>query len=277
MTADTQNTHSKNSSTELSLEQIAYSVRVTREALDQGADDLPYEISERLRAIRVRALAQAKQSTTVQEPTPTTHRSDVFNWRHQLAGWFKGGVAVSAFALALMISVVSIRSELTTDVAVSDRAMSMSAHSTEANQAASNESSIPSGAQTANPVNTSKITPNSLLSMGHANNNVHTAPSHNRERNASAQNNSYAGGSTLAVNNAPVSTLARAELANPAPTATSVNHNTASVDDEISMVLHEQIPLQAYLNDDFARFANHQGISSIEKLSNTTGNSSPEE
>ena len=64
MTADTRKKDHENTPIELSVEQIAYSVQVTRAALDHGSDELPYEISERLRAIRVRTRAsQAKRQT----------------------------------------------------------------------------------------------------------------------------------------------------------------------------------------------------------------------
>ena len=44
----------------------------------------------------------------------------------------------------------------------------------------------------------------------------------------------------------------------------------SSTDAEIDMVLREEIPLQAYLNDDFTRYANHQGLEQIEQNSTTT-------
>ncbi len=272
MTADTSNTYGNKISTELSAEQIARSVQITRAALDQGADELPYEISERLRAIRVRALAQAKQA-----PVPTTQHSKTATsskWHHQLVGWLKGGIAVSAFALALAISVVSIRSELTTDVAVSDRAISMSnstsnaaneqmvAHSESDTATHSANAAISAGKNTTNASNT-------LLSMS---NHTRTGAAHPPERNPAVENMAYGHANAMSARptTAPAATVAHAELANPA--APQAVQTSAVEDDEIAMVLHEQIPLQAYLNDDFARFANHEGLSHIEKLSNTTSN-----
>lgn len=275
MTADTSNTYGNKISTELSAEQIARSVQITRAALDQGADELPYEISERLRAIRVRALAQAKQA-----PVPTTQHSKTATsskWHHQLVGWLKGGIAVSAFALALAISVVSIRSELTTDVAVSDRAISMSnSTSNAANEQIAARSESDTATHSANAaISTGKNTTNASNTLLSMSSHTRTGAAHPPERNPAVENIAY-GRANAAMSarptSAPAATVAHAELANPAATAPQAIQTSAVEDDEIAMVLHEQIPLQAYLNDDFARFANHEGLSHIEKLSNTTSN-----
>ncbi len=259
MTADTQNKEHKNTPIELSVEQIAYSVQVTRAALDHGTDELSYEVSERLRAMRVRALAQAKQNTQQPEQEKTNAVTEIFNWRDKLAGWLKAGVAVSAFGLALIISVVSIRSELTTDVAVSDRAISM----------AESSSTSTANTQNAQAINSPESTHALVSSANTATLHSETVP-HQHGRNTSAKRNTSS-----------VPTIAIADLAYqaPAPVLAGANsaNGAASVDDEITLVLHEQIPLQAYLNDDFARFANHQGLSTIEKLSNTNSSASPEQ
>ena len=80
---------------------------------------------------------------------------------------------------------------------------------------------------------------------------------------------------------AATAALAAAELADQAPAPVLAAAKTAdvggSIDDDIALVLHEQIPLQAYLNDDFARFANHQGLSQIEQQSNSNNSASPEQ
>ena len=275
MTADTRNKDHENTPIELSVEQIAYSVQVTRAALDHGSDELPYEISERLRAIRVRALAQAKQSVKQPEQEKADAVVELFNWRHKLTGWFKAGVAVSAFALALMISVVSIRSELTTDVAVSDRAISMAEPSSTsiASQQASAQTAEPNGANQAVASNASPESVHTLIgSANTAKRHTTTAPQQ-YAHDASAKESSASA----------TSAIATADLAYQAPapalagTNPASNVASASFDDEIGLVLHEQIPLQAYLNDDFARFANHQGLSTIEKLSNTNSSTNPEQ
>lgn len=270
MTADTRNTNHENTPIELSVEQIAYSVQVTRAALDHGSDELPYEISERLRAIRVRALAQAKQSVQQPEQKKADAVVELFNWRHKLTGWFKAGVAVSAFALALMISVVSIRSELTTDVAVSDRAISM----TEPSPASIASKQI--NEQTTVSSNTPESAHALVGSTNMAALHSTTAP-HHHGRNTNAKGYGASSTTTVAMTElaaqAPTPVLAGAN-----PASNSVSASTTSFnDDEIGLVLHEQIPLQAYLNDDFARFANHQGLSTIEKLSNTNNSATPEQ
>ena len=263
MTADTRNKDHENTPIELSVEQIAYSVQVTRAALDHGTDELSYEVSERLRAIRVRALAQAKQNAQQPAQEKTNAVTEILNWRDKLAGWLKAGVAVSAFGLALVISVVSIRSELTTDVAVSDRAISMT------------ESSATSTANTQNAqaISSAESTHAQVDSANTATLHSATAP-HQHRRNTNINTSAKGNASTTAA-------IATAELAYQAPVPALAGANSAngaaSVDDEIALVLHEQIPLQAYLNDDFARFANHQGLSTIEKLSNTNSSASPEQ
>ena len=263
MTADTQNKDHKNTLIELSVEQIAYSVQVTRAALDHGTDELSYEVSERLSAIRVRALAQAKQNAQQPAQEKTNAVTEIFNWRDKLAGWLKAGVAVSAFGLALVISVVSIRSELTTDVAVSDRAISMTESSATSTANTQNAQAISS------PESTHALVDSANTATLHS----ATAP-HQHGRNTNI--NTSAKGNT---SSAPA--IATADLAYQAPVPALAGANSAngaaSVDDEIALVLHEQIPLQAYLNDDFARFANHQGLSTIEKLSNTNSSASPEQ
>ena len=266
MTADTQNKDHKNTPIELSVEQIAYSVQVTRAALDHGSDELSYEVSERLRAIRVRALAQAKQNAQQPEQEKTNAVTEIFNWRHKLTGWLKAGAAVSAFGLALIISVVSIRSELTTDIAVSDRAISMTESSSTSTANTQNAQAISS------PESTHALVSSANTATSHSV--VATAP-HQHGRNTNSAINTSAKGNT---SSAPA--IATAELAYQAPApalaGAKLTNGVASVDDEITLVLHEQIPLQAYLDDDFARFANHQGLSTIEKLSNTSS-TSPEQ
>ena len=263
MTADTQNKDHKNTPIELSVEQIAYSVQVTRAALDHGTDELSYEVSERLRAIRVRALAQAKQNAQQPAQEKTNAVTEILNWRDKLAGWLKAGVAVSAFGLALVISVVSIRSELTTAVAVSDRAISMTESSATSTANTQNAQAISS------PESTHALVDSANTATLHS----ATAP-HQHRRNTNINTSAKGNTSTTAV-------IATAELAYQAPVPALAGANSAngaaSVDDEIALVLHEQIPLQAYLNDDFARFANHQGLSTIEKLSNTNSSASPEQ
>lgn len=278
MTADTRNTNHENTPIELSVEQIAYSIQVTRLALDHGSDELPYEISERLRAIRVRALAQqAKQSVQQSEQKKTGAIAEMFNWRHKLTGWFKTGVAVSAFALALMISVVSIRSELTTDLAVSDRAISMTEPSSAsiANKQINEQTTLSSN------------TPENMHALVSSSNMVAlrstAAPQHHGRKtnitidaNKGNTINNDRSAATITTATTPVTELAYQA---PAPALTSANPAKSFVsidDDEIGLVLHEQIPLQAYLNDDFARFANHQGISTIEQLSNANSSTTPE-
>lgn len=269
MTADKHTTNTPSAHTEINMEQIAYSIRVTREALDHGADELSYDITERLRAARVRALAQAKQSPVIAvETAKTSALGDLFSWKHKMTAWIKGGIAVSAFTLALMISVVSIRSELTTDVAVSDRAISMAEPTT--TEATNHTAGQGTASEQLSADNASAL-------LGKAS----STPQH-RHGHSSTTTQEFGGNtSALSKNNASTATVAAAQATNPSPavmrtapvtTASSTDYPAISVDDEIGIVLHEQIPLQAYLNDDFARYANHQGLDTIEK--NSSQNSS---
>ena len=279
MTADKYTLDTEKNNTEIQLTQIARSIQVTRDALNFGVDEVPYDISERLRAARVRAIAQATQKSAAKQPALHNHAGDIFNWKHKMLGWLKGGIAVSAFALALMISVVSIRSEFTTDIAVSDRAMSMteSSPSTFAHSIAKNKTE---------PENSVTTQQNSPALLDNAKTTLHTAmtPQQQHNRNSLMPAKEPVNGQALLGGNSnQAAPLASAEInaqIKAAPVATTPTSKTttadANADDEVALVLREQIPLQAYLNDDFARFANHQGLENIEKTSFTNNTAAPE-
>ena len=271
MTADKYTPTTPSAHTEISMEQIAHSIRMTRDALDNGVDELPYDITERLRAARVRALAQAKSNTATVEKSHQKDISDIFNWKHKMTNWLKGGIAVSAFTLALVISVVSIRSELTTNVAVADRAISMTGSTSTETTTPATGSAIEQTAST-EPL-TTQSNPN-MLDNAKATLHASTAPLHHHGSNptaiAATKENS------ALVKNSPAAITASAEAIRPTPstqTAPTGIAGLSAVDDEIGMVLREQIPLQAYLNDDFARYANHQGLDTIEKTSSQSNSS----
>ena len=277
MTADKYTLDTEKNYTEIQLTQIARSIQVTRDALNFGVDEIPYDISERLRAARVRAIAQATQKSAVKQPAQHHDASDIFNWKHKMFGWLKGGIAVSAFALALMISVVSIRSELNTDIAVSDRAMSMVESSTSAY-------SVKNSTEPAN--STASAQQNNPTLSDNAKTTLHTAmtPQQQHHRNSLISAKEPVNGQALLGGNSNhAAPLASAEInaqIKAAPVAATPTSKTisadANADDEVTLVLREQIPLQAYLNDDFARFANHQGLETIEKTSFTNNTAAAE-
>lgn len=78
--------------------------------LSQGADDLPYDISERLRASRMQALAQRKQAVTLARHAPVLGNSGgsaTLGRSGERAGWWNG--LVSAIPLmALVVGLVLI-------------------------------------------------------------------------------------------------------------------------------------------------------------------------
>ena len=269
MTADTQNQHSSKTQSNYSAEQIAFSIQLTRETLDFGVDELSYEVTERLRATRVRALAQAKSTVNSdhKQYTPVTSTA-VTGWHRQLINWLKGGAAISALTLAAVIAFVSIRSEVTTHVAVSERAMSLSSNSSDTTTAATAQETaekttpnveMSSASTTQSHSEPVHIDPAATTAVAHA----QTQPSQaNRtliskapSLTTSAQNSLSAESKTLSVS--PAERLSDTQL-------------VSSTDAEIDMVLREEIPLQAYLNDDFTRYANHQGLEQIEQNSTTT-------
>ena len=270
MTADTQNQHSSKTQSNYSAEQIAFSIQLTRETLDFGVDELSYEVTERLRATRVRALAQAKSTVNSdhKQYTPVTSTA-VTGWHRQLINWLKGGAAISALTLAAVIAFVSIRSEVTTHVAVSERAMSLSSSPSDTTTAATTqetaEKTAPNVEMSSASItqNHSERAHNPATTTAVAHTQINTQPPQaNRtliskapSLTTSAQNSLSAESKTLSVS--PAERLSDTQL-------------VSSTDAEIDMVLREEIPLQAYLNDDFTRYANHQGLEQIEQNSTTT-------
>ena len=271
MTADTQNQHSSKTQSDYSAEQIAFSIQLTRETLDFGVDELSYEVTERLRATRVRALAQAKSTVNSdhKQYTPVTSTA-VTGWHRQLINWLKGGAAISALTLAAVISFVSIRSEVTTHVAVSERAMSLSSSPSDATTAATTQETaektapnveMSSESTTQSHSEPVHIDPAANTAVAHAQ--VNTQPSQanrtlvSKDRSLTTSTQNSLSAESKALSASPAERLSDTQL-------------VSSTDAEIDMVLREEIPLQAYLNDDFTRYANHQGLEQIEQNSTTT-------
>ena len=87
---------------------IARSVLLAREALDFGTEHLSHDITERLRAARVRALTAPAQKTT-----PAKQSSFNFGqWFNHLSGWLRGGIAASTVAIAFVLTFGTTQSDL---------------------------------------------------------------------------------------------------------------------------------------------------------------------
>lgn len=86
--------------TVLTPTQIAQAVRLTRKTLDDSAEYLPYDITERLRAARVQALAGvARKPVVIQEK----HLTDgLLGWLQRMPVFAKTLVAVPALCLAMV-------------------------------------------------------------------------------------------------------------------------------------------------------------------------------
>ncbi len=90
---------------------IARSVLLAREALDFGAEHLSHDITERLRAARVRALTAPAQKTTPAKPA----KQSSFNfgqWFNHLSGWLRGAIAASTVAIAFVLTFGTTQSDL---------------------------------------------------------------------------------------------------------------------------------------------------------------------
>ncbi len=81
------------------IDQAVHAVQLTRRVLDDGLDQLPHDITERLRAARVQALAQRARVT---QPIVTKNEG-FFGWLQRMPTFTKGLVALPVLAAALMI------------------------------------------------------------------------------------------------------------------------------------------------------------------------------
>ncbi|AXF85982.1 hypothetical protein DTO96_101722 [Ephemeroptericola cinctiostellae] len=82
---------------------VAHAVQLTRQLLDAGVDDLPYDITERLRAARMRAIAQVKSHapTVAQEK----HISDgLIGWLQRMPTLAKTLMAIPALCMAIVVA-----------------------------------------------------------------------------------------------------------------------------------------------------------------------------
>ena len=87
---------------------IARSVLLAREALDFGAEHLSHDITERLRAARVRALTAPTQKTA-----PAKQSNFNFGqWFNHLSGWLRGAIAASTVAIAFVLTFGTTQSDL---------------------------------------------------------------------------------------------------------------------------------------------------------------------
>ncbi len=88
---------------------IARDVLLAREALDYGTDALPHDITERLRAARVRALSAPKKSV---QATPRKSTFNFGSWYQHLSSWMRSGIAVGAVAVAFILTLGTTQSDL---------------------------------------------------------------------------------------------------------------------------------------------------------------------
>ena len=93
------NTASQN----LTPKHAAHAVKLTRQALDAGVDDLPYEITERLRAARMRAIAQIKSHAPA--VAQEKYFSDgLIGWLQRMPTLAKTLMAVPALCLVIVVA-----------------------------------------------------------------------------------------------------------------------------------------------------------------------------
>ena len=87
----------------LTPQHAAHAIQLTRKLLNASTDDLPYDITERLRAARMRAIAQIKPHapTKIQEK----HFSDgLIGWLQRMPTLAKTLMAVPALCLAVVVA-----------------------------------------------------------------------------------------------------------------------------------------------------------------------------
>lgn len=202
---------------------IARSVLLAREALDFGAEHLSHDITERLRAARVRALTAPTQKTA-----PAKQANFNFGqWFNHLSGWLRGAIAASTVAIAFVLTFGTTQSDLGNLPTKADTVASAQPNSVvdtlPSVSSAPTSQTLMSNTVATNQSNANRANPNSTLRS--------TARS-------------------AAPESAPMTSVATA----------AVNPNAE--DEQIDIILREKIPLQAYLNDDFNQYANRQGVRS---------------
>ena len=87
----------------LTPQHAAHAIQLTRKLLNASTDDLPYDITERLRAARKRAIAQIKPHapTKIQEK----HFSDgLIGWLQRMPTLAKTLIAVPALCMAIVVA-----------------------------------------------------------------------------------------------------------------------------------------------------------------------------
>lgn len=102
--------------TALNLSQVAQAIRLTRKTLDAGTDHLPYDITERLRAARVQALAGiSRKPVAVQEK----HLTDgLLGWLQRMPVLAKALFAVPALCLAIIAIQTTKENNVSTPMAL---------------------------------------------------------------------------------------------------------------------------------------------------------------
>ena len=89
-------------------EHVAHAIQITRHALNASADALPYDITERLRAARMQALAQVKKAhkpTVIHQATHEKSISDdLLGWLQRMPTLAKTLMAVPALCLAIVVA-----------------------------------------------------------------------------------------------------------------------------------------------------------------------------
>lgn len=81
----------------MNIEQTAHAIQLTKQLLDDGLTELPYDITERLRAARMQALSQTKR-------VAETKTNDGFwTWLQRMPALSKSLIVVPVLATALLI------------------------------------------------------------------------------------------------------------------------------------------------------------------------------
>ena len=236
---------------ELTHEQVAHGILITQVTLTQGAHDVPHDIAERLRVARVRALEMQKTVQSSVTAAPAHKPSKRFNWASAFPAWLNSGLALGVFALVAVIATFSIRSDLGETVAMSSQVVDMAKSSVapesnlnaskgDATAAATMQQAADSASRhTAGNESLAEASPRQLFATHHGLDNADGAYSAYSAKIASIS-------SDMAPAEYQVQPVQRSKLKDQA---------ARSTDDEIELILREQIPLQAYLNDDFVAYA----------------------
>lgn len=221
-----------------SPDELARAIVVTRELLDFGTTRLPHETTERLRAMRMQVLSAS--SVAAAQPDTAKIMVQPIVWWRNWNNWLKSGVAFGSVALAVLLTNgVSHHGAAVSDSTTASNAM-LSASSDNISVAA-NPATRGLSAQTTSVASLAAQQPT-------ANTNVGAVAS------AATLTTLVASASQSSASLNPASKDAVAQ------SMAQVTATGGNEDAEVNAVLQEQIPLQAYLNDDFNYYVDRQTV-----------------